>query len=170
MHLGLEGLFWSQTFPSAQKLCSKGRLLGCLLFCPQEIRVRQKLGMEVVGLLLFFFFLRISLVFQYWRKLDTSFSTTALLIFLSCGAILCITGCLALTLVSTHQMRGASDPLPYNGDKWKCLQTFPDVPSRARSPLVENYCSGASFSLMFLCNKCSHLCLALISLVHLPNS
>lgn len=55
MHVGLEGLFWSQTFPSAQKLCSKGRLLGCLLFCPQEIRVRQKLGMEVVGLLLVFF-------------------------------------------------------------------------------------------------------------------
>lgn len=69
MHWSLEGLFWSQTFPSAQKLCSKGRLLGCLLFwCPQEIRVRQKLGMEVVGLACFFVLRIISLVFQYWRK------------------------------------------------------------------------------------------------------
>lgn len=73
-------------------------------------------------------FLRIiSLVFQYWRKLDTSFSTTALLTFLCCGAVLCIMGCLALTLVSTHQMPGASDPLPHNRDNWKCLQTFPKV-------------------------------------------
>ena len=49
----------------------------------------------------------------------------------------------------------------------------PDIsrcPRKGKITPVENHCSRALYSLMFLCNTCSCLCLALISLVHLLNS
>ena len=120
MHLGLEGLLWSQTFPSAQKLCSKGRLLGCLLFCPQEIRVKTKAWKGS------WFFLKNNFLSFPLLKKPVSQTTALLTFFLLQGGPVYNGTFSTKPGLYPSNTRNFWSP-PQKRDNWKCLQMVPKV-------------------------------------------